>query len=104
MSTLTDSQLNALYQHLPDHSHLNYSGPISLDDWADRNRPYLWRISESVTHDSSTYQVALDSGHGCMALFIDDSLIDITFGHIITAPSCIMMDPNFYTIPKALWF
>lgn len=104
MSTLTDSQLNALYQHLPDHSHLNYSGPISLDDWADRNRPYLWRIFESVTHNSSTYQVALDSGHGCMALFLNDTLIETTFDSIITTPICVVMDPYSYNLPKALWF
>lgn len=104
MSKLTESQLDALYRALPDHSHLNALGLISIAQWSELNRPYLWRIDETVTHGSSTYHAAFDSGHGCMALFLDDTLIETTFTNIITTTTCVMLAPCYYHLPKTLWF
>ena len=97
---LTVEMLNQLKERIGEgNEHINGSNSyISLSEWEELGRPYHWEIVE----EKYDYKVALDSAYGHIALFKNDSLLDVTSRTIILE-DIVVLDKDYYSTSKYIW-
>lgn len=96
---LTAPKLKALRAALPDHSHRNRQTPLTVAAWVQLGSPYAWEFVGVL----KSYTAFKDSGYSAIALFDKDELLGATHGTEITTPKVILLDKEYYGLPKYLW-
>lgn len=96
---LTAPKLKALRAALPDHPHRNRQTPLTVAAWEQLGRPYVWEFVGVL----KSYTAFKDNGYGVMALFGKDELLGTTRGVILTTPKVVLLDKEYYNLPKYLW-
>lgn len=97
MFKLTENQLLALQQRLPNAKH-HHEEDAGL--WAKAS-PHD-RCSWVGVETREDWVAAVDSCSGLVALFFQDALRDVS-RHSVESPHCVLLDRDFYKLNKYLW-
>lgn len=98
---MNENQLTALKLSLPAYPHIKDvpAASLSVETWSNSGKPYVWCKVE----EKGDYVAFRDSGYGQMAVFKGDCLLGWGRESIVT-DEVVMLDKDYYSAAKWLWF
>ena len=100
---ITDDMLLQLRQRFPKHTHIARD-IISKEDWEKLNKPCVWHVAE----ESAPYLALIDSAYDIATVFKQGQLLGANplswaLAHVTTTSEVILLDMDFYEVPKMIW-